>query len=122
MCADAAEGTESFGCAGPYRKRGFHFSGTCAKACCRSSVVEHSLGKGEVDSSILSGSTIHPITTRHRRDAAVCACASSYLAFHKRQVDCLRVFHDKEGCVSAGRNLGLGLLGVLGGGILGGIL
>jgi hypothetical protein len=26
-------------------------------ACCRSSVVEHSLGKGEVDSSILSGST-----------------------------------------------------------------
>src|SRR5262249_37534106 len=25
--------------------------------CCRSSVVEHSLGKGEVDSSILSGST-----------------------------------------------------------------
>src|SRR6185437_9806204 len=29
--------------------------------CCRSSVVEHSLGKGEVDSSILSGSTSqHP--------------------------------------------------------------
>lgn len=27
--------------------------------CCRSSVVEHSLGKGEVDSSILSGSTIY---------------------------------------------------------------
>ena len=27
------------------------------EACCRSSVVEHSLGKGEVDSSILSGST-----------------------------------------------------------------
>ena len=27
------------------------------RACCRSSVVEHSLGKGEVDSSILSGST-----------------------------------------------------------------
>ncbi len=26
-------------------------------ACCRSSVVEHSLGKGEVESSILSGST-----------------------------------------------------------------
>src|SRR5687767_8747165 len=26
---------------------------------CRSSVVEHSLGKGEVDSSILSGSTSH---------------------------------------------------------------
>ena len=28
--------------------------------CCRSSVVEHSLGKGEADSSILSGSTILP--------------------------------------------------------------
>jgi hypothetical protein len=27
-------------------------------ACCRSSVVEHSIGNGEVDSSILSGSTI----------------------------------------------------------------
>jgi hypothetical protein len=26
-------------------------------ACCRSSVVEHSIGNGEVDSSILSGST-----------------------------------------------------------------
>jgi hypothetical protein len=30
------------------------------RACCRSSVVEHSLGKGEVDSSILSGSTSTP--------------------------------------------------------------
>jgi hypothetical protein len=28
-------------------------------ACCRSSVVEHSIGNGEVDSSILSGSTSH---------------------------------------------------------------
>jgi hypothetical protein len=28
--------------------------------CCRSSVVEHSLGKGEVESPILSGSTISP--------------------------------------------------------------
>jgi hypothetical protein len=28
-------------------------------ACCRSSVVEHSIGNGEVDSSILSGSTIY---------------------------------------------------------------
>ena len=27
---------------------------------CRSSVVEHSLGKGEVESSILSGSTMGP--------------------------------------------------------------
>jgi hypothetical protein len=29
--------------------------------CCRSSVVEHSIGNGEVDSSILSGSTIYAI-------------------------------------------------------------
>src|SRR4051794_28883109 len=29
-----------------------------SRACCRSSVVEHSIGNGEVDSSILSGSTI----------------------------------------------------------------
>src|SRR6266571_3567171 len=28
------------------------------RACCRSSVVEHSIGNGEVESSILSGSTI----------------------------------------------------------------
>jgi hypothetical protein len=28
---------------------------------CRSSVVEHSIGNGEVDSSILSGSTIFPM-------------------------------------------------------------
>ncbi len=34
------------------------------RACCRSSVVEHSIGNGEVDSSILSGSTIHPIEIR----------------------------------------------------------
>ena len=30
----------------------------CLRFCCRSSVVEHSLGKGEVHSSILCGSTI----------------------------------------------------------------
>jgi hypothetical protein len=34
------------------------------RPCCRSSVVEHSLGKGEVDSSILSGST-RPITLKY---------------------------------------------------------
>ena len=71
--ADAAEGTESFGCACPYRKRRFHFSGTCAKACCRSSVVEHSLGKGEVDSSILSGSTI---------SSALVSSGKHYLKLH----------------------------------------
>ena len=35
--------------------------GPTAQKRCRSSVVEHSLGKGEVESSILSGSTICPI-------------------------------------------------------------
>ena len=33
-------------------------AGVGQPVCCRSSVVEHSLGKGEVESSILSGSTI----------------------------------------------------------------
>ena len=33
--------------------------------CCRSSVVEHSLGKGEVDSSILSGSTRKSLKNQH---------------------------------------------------------
>src|SRR5215216_7875648 len=35
-----------------------HFAGPCPR--CRSSVVEHSLGKGEVVSSILPGSTNFP--------------------------------------------------------------
>ena len=35
------------------------------RPCCRSSVVEHSLGKGEVDSSILSGSTIFECIIRY---------------------------------------------------------
>ena len=39
----------------PHRAQG---PGPKARKCCRSSVVEHSLGKGEVESSILSGSTI----------------------------------------------------------------
>ena len=39
-------------------------SGRASTGCCRSSVVEHSLGKGEVDSSILSGSTIQPPDTQ----------------------------------------------------------
>ena len=32
---------------------------------CRSSVVEHSLGKGEVVSSILTGSTTYPSDIKH---------------------------------------------------------
>jgi hypothetical protein len=39
------------------------------RACCRSSVVEHSIGNGEVDSSILSGSTI-PFLARNPLFAA----------------------------------------------------
>ncbi|KAF1853926.1 hypothetical protein Lal_00005137 [Lupinus albus] len=41
---------------------------------CRSSVVEHSLGKGEVESSILSGSTIPPIMSQ---GACIWRCRSS---------------------------------------------
>jgi hypothetical protein len=43
-------------------------------ACCRSSVVEHSIGNGEVDSSILSGST-----SFSRADPANCAAAAQAL-------------------------------------------
>src|SRR5579883_1855013 len=48
---------------------------------CRSSVVEHSLGKGEVDSSILSGSTIHRLrpglaTSSFSSIAAALSCPS----------------------------------------------
>src|SRR6188508_160196 len=36
------------------------------RACCRSSVVEHSIGNGEVDSSILSGSTSLSLAPPHK--------------------------------------------------------
>src|SRR5712691_6592883 len=43
--------------------------------CCRSSVVEHPLGKGEVESSILSGSTITiPAKTGHSLATALLFC------------------------------------------------
>src|SRR5262249_32007868 len=52
---------------------------------CRSSVVEHSLGKGEVDSSILSGSTTRPMKlpalpgTKARIAGLICIhCAQDY--------------------------------------------
>ena len=46
--------------------------GMAPRFCCRSSVVEHSLGKGEVDSSILSGSTRkNPKNRRHLADFAL---------------------------------------------------
>jgi hypothetical protein len=41
---------------------------TGVSGCCRSSVVEHSLGKGEVHSSILCGSTIKAAETREFLD------------------------------------------------------
>ena len=50
-----------------FPKTGFHFSGSCPR--CRSSVVEHSLGKGEVVSSILTGSTSFQTRRRHARRA-----------------------------------------------------
>src|SRR6185369_8298918 len=40
-----------------------------SRSCCRSSVVEHPLGKGEVVSSILTGSTTPPIESEGRRNA-----------------------------------------------------
>ena len=43
-----------------------------ARSCCGSSVVEHSLGKGEVESSILSRSTSHlPDNRRFSRDCEI---------------------------------------------------
>lgn len=42
--------------------------------CCRSSVVEHSIGNGEVDSSILSGSTIRFTKTADYRYGLRSAC------------------------------------------------
>src|SRR5215469_8921580 len=50
-------------------KTGSHFSGSCR--CCRSSVVEHSLGKGEVVSSILTGSTRKAKQTRSFSEGAL---------------------------------------------------
>ena len=49
--------------------------------CCRSSVVEHSIGNGEVDSSILSGSTIPWVKSRtdqHSRGSKRPSFASPY--------------------------------------------
>ena len=56
---------------------GSHFRPKCHqyRACCRSSVVEHSIGNGEVDSSILSGSTIHPVEIRDGTAQLPSACA-----------------------------------------------
>jgi hypothetical protein len=49
---------------GPPRGPLFTKADSCVRPCCRSSVVEHSIGNGEVDSSILSGSTIFPWEAR----------------------------------------------------------
>ena len=42
---------------------------SCPSTCCRSSVVEHSIGNGEVDSSILSGSTSFSKHDQHLAEA-----------------------------------------------------
>ncbi len=49
--------------------RGLRADSVITGACCRSSVVEHSIGNGEVDSSILSGSTsyLHEIAGIYER-------------------------------------------------------
>src|SRR6056300_104812 len=47
--------------------------------CCRSSGVEHSLGKGEAESSILSGSTIFKIFCKRCR-IALCAMVTEHAA------------------------------------------
>ena len=54
------------------------------RACCRSSVVEHSIGNGEVDSSILSGSTILSGNSRHLLSAA----AASRYRPNVRRISC----------------------------------
>ena len=56
--------SRSFGLANP--KSLWHIPRHLNGRCC-SSVVEHSLGKGEVDSSILSSSTIDPLRIESRR-------------------------------------------------------
>src|SRR5580698_2350235 len=48
----------------PYGKDRRASSAPIDRHCCRSSVVEHSLGKGEVVSSILPGSTRFPFEIR----------------------------------------------------------
>jgi hypothetical protein len=50
-------------------------------ACCRSSVVEHSIGNGEVDSSILSGSTIYFSNIKQRQPDG----APAYDSLHAEQ-------------------------------------
>jgi hypothetical protein len=44
--------------------------------CCRSSVVEHSIGNGEVDSSILSGSTIPSLKSHMKQPSRGMRCPS----------------------------------------------
>ena len=58
-----------------------------APACCRSSVVEHSLGKGEVESSILSGSTSFPLQIK---------------ALKRKSALDLSLFHDEQRGVKRG--------------------
>src|SRR4051794_32039588 len=58
------------------------------RACCRSSVVEHSLGKGEVDSSILSGSTIAPPKTKQKQCYSQRGQVGPHLGPHRTHLRC----------------------------------
>jgi hypothetical protein len=49
----------------------FLYSGRFSPSRCRSSVVEHSLGKGEVVSSILTGSTKQTLKNQHLSERAL---------------------------------------------------
>jgi hypothetical protein len=59
-------------------------------ACCRSSVVEHSIGNGEVDSSILSGSTSFSLVKAFQigmnAGCRLAACFHQYQPFRPEQI------------------------------------
>src|SRR5271165_6441795 len=68
-----------------------------ASRCCSSSVVEHSLGKGEVESSILSCSTINYLAT-HATDRRLLAEAGPDVADTTRlDIGLVSSPHDREG-------------------------
>ena len=89
------------------RLQGVSLDSHLPAACCRSSVVEHSLGKGEVDSSILSGSTRFTIN-----DVAICpetagvGCWSPLASCCRARPDCLKHNHAATLPVGARRQIG----------------
>ena len=73
----------------------------CPAACCRSSVVEHSLGKGEVDSSILSGSTSCSTKSKHLQTAHDGRLRSGVEQRSSRRPLCLFHFLAKPSAIGA---------------------